>query len=111
MSSAPAMTMAVAISKASGAQSGTSIWVSSTGSTVREAAGAGAVRWPIVRITMFRGLMAEEFGRIRGETLAADHVLGALGGRTANQAIENGVPVKDVWRAVCAEFSVPPQRR
>lgn len=105
------MAMALAISSASGAQLGTSIWVSSTGSTVREVAGRGAVRWPIVRITMFRSRMAEEFGRIRGETLAADHVMGALGGRTANQAIGDGVAVKDVWRAICAEFGVPPERR
>lgn len=64
-----------------------------------------------MRITVFRRLMAEEFGAIRGATLSADHVLSALGGRTPDQALDAGVPAKEVWRAVCAEFDVPAERR
>ena len=36
-----------------------------------------------------------------------DHVLTQLGGRTAAQAIEDGVEPRDVWRALCADFDVP----
>lgn len=64
-----------------------------------------------MRITVLRRLMAEEFGAVRAETLASDHVLSALGGRTVNQALASGVPAKEVWRAVCAEFDVPAERR
>lgn len=64
-----------------------------------------------VRITVFRRLMADEFGDIRAATLTNDHVLGALGGRTPEQALDAGVPVKDIWRAVCEEFDVPRERR
>jgi hypothetical protein len=37
----------------------------------------------------------------------ADHVLTNLGGRTAAQAIEDGVDPRDVWRALCVDFDVP----
>jgi hypothetical protein len=62
-------------------------------------------------MTVFRRLMAEEFGRVRAEMLAADHVFGELGGRTVDEAIEVGEEPKDVWRAVCEAFDVPPERR
>lgn len=64
-----------------------------------------------MRITVFRRLMAEEFGRIRATTLMNDHVIGELGGRTPEQALEAGVSVKDIWRTVCDEFDVPQERR
>lgn len=64
-----------------------------------------------MRNTVFRRLMAEEFGQPRASTLAADHVLSALGGRTSDQALAAGVEAKAVWVAVCDEFEVPPERR
>jgi hypothetical protein len=64
-----------------------------------------------MRITVFRRLMAEEFGQGRAEMLAKDHVFGALGSRTVDQALEAGVSTKEVWRAVCDAFEVPPERR
>ena len=64
-----------------------------------------------MRITVFRRLMTEEFGRVRAEMLAKDHVLTALGGRTVDQALADGVPAKDIWRAVCDDFEVPVERR
>lgn len=64
-----------------------------------------------MRNTVFRRLMAEEFGQPRAVTLAADHVLSALGGRTPDQALAAGVPPKDVWTAMCDEFEVPRERR
>lgn len=64
-----------------------------------------------MRITVFRRLMAEEFGPGRAEVLAKDHVFSSLGGRTIDQALEAGTPAKEIWRAVCVEFEVPAERR
>lgn len=64
-----------------------------------------------MRITVFRKMMAEEFGEIRADMLARDHVFSALDNRTVDQALEAGVPTKEIWRAVCDAFEVPPERR
>lgn len=47
------------------------------------------------------------FGAAYGTTVLADHVLAAVGGRTAAQAIEAGVEPRDVWWALCTDFDVP----
>jgi hypothetical protein len=60
-----------------------------------------------VRLTEFRELVDGQFGAVRGGSLLVDHVLTGLGGRTAAQAIEDGVEPRDVWRALCADFDVP----
>jgi hypothetical protein len=39
--------------------------------------------------------------------MLVDHVLTAVGGRTAAQANEDGVDTPDGWRALCADFDVP----
>ncbi|HEV7909014.1 MAG TPA: DUF3046 domain-containing protein [Pseudonocardiaceae bacterium] len=64
-----------------------------------------------MRNTVFRKLMANEFGQVRAEILAQDHVLSALGGRTADQALEAGIPPKEIWVAICDAFDVPEHRR
>lgn len=64
-----------------------------------------------MRTTVFRGLMAQEFGEIRADMLARDHMFSSLGNRTVDQAIAAGMPAKEVWRAVCETFDVPPERR
>ncbi|MEV6718444.1 DUF3046 domain-containing protein [Lentzea sp. NPDC051208] len=64
-----------------------------------------------MRITMFRKLMAGEFGQVRAEMIAHDHVLSSLGGRTADEALEAGTEAKEVWIAVCEAFDVPENRR
>ncbi|MDX3664189.1 DUF3046 domain-containing protein [Streptomyces sp. ID05-26A] len=64
-----------------------------------------------MRITMFRKLMAGEFGQVRAEMIAHDHVLSSLGGRTADQALEAGIGAKEVWVAVCNAFEIPESRR
>jgi hypothetical protein len=64
-----------------------------------------------MRTTAFRKMMAEEFGEIRADMLARDHVFSALDNRTVDQALEAGVPTKEIWRAVCDAFEVPPDRR
>ncbi|RZQ59969.1 DUF3046 domain-containing protein [Amycolatopsis suaedae] len=64
-----------------------------------------------MRITVFRQRMAEEFGTVRAEMLAKDHVLSGLGGRTVEQALAAGVSAKEIWQEVCAAFDVPAERR
>ncbi|MCP2165363.1 DUF3046 domain-containing protein [Goodfellowiella coeruleoviolacea] len=64
-----------------------------------------------MRITVFRRMMAEEFGEVRAEMMARDHVFSALGGRTADQALDAGLPPKEIWLAVCDAFDVPRERR
>jgi DUF3046 family protein len=64
-----------------------------------------------MRHTDFRQRMAEEFGRVRAEMMAQDHVFSSLYGRTVDQALEAGVSTKEVWQAVCEAFEVPAERR
>src|ERR1700733_13701399 len=47
------------------------------------------------------------FGATYGGSVLADHVLTGFDGRTATQAIEDGVDPRDVWRALCVDFDVP----
>jgi hypothetical protein len=60
-----------------------------------------------VRLTEFNELVENQFGSVRGPSLLLDHVLSGFGGRTAAQAIEDGVEPRDVWRALCSDFDVP----
>jgi hypothetical protein len=60
-----------------------------------------------VRLTEFHELVAGQFGSVRGASVLVDHVLTGMGGRTAAQAIEDGVDPRDVWRALCVDFDVP----
>ena len=60
-----------------------------------------------MRLTEFRERVTLRFGEAYGASVVADHVLAAVGGRTAAQAIEAGVEPRDVWWALCADFDVP----
>ncbi|OBB36654.1 hypothetical protein A5752_16160 [Mycobacterium sp. 852002-51961_SCH5331710] len=60
-----------------------------------------------MRLTEFHQLVEEQFGSVRGASLLVDHVLSGCDGRTAAQAIEDGVEPRDVWRALCSDFDVP----
>jgi hypothetical protein len=64
-----------------------------------------------MRITDFQRMMAGEFGSSRASTLASDHVFSGLSGRTVEEAVEAGVPVKEIWQVVCESFDIPPERR
>jgi hypothetical protein len=55
--------------------------------------------------------MDSQFGTMRAQTVARDHVFSALGGRSAVDAIEAGLPVRRVWLAICEEYEVPPRAR
>ncbi|OZB85248.1 DUF3046 domain-containing protein [Microbacterium sp. 13-71-7] len=63
-----------------------------------------------MRRSEFLRAVDAEFGS-RGGSLVADLVLSAVGGRTAAQAMEAGVPPRDVWLALCAEMDVPESHR
>ncbi len=59
----------------------------------------------------FWRLVDEEFGVAHGRTLVRDHVVGALGHRTAEQALGGGEDPRSVWLALCVELEVPEDRR
>lgn len=60
-----------------------------------------------VRLTEFHERVTLRFGAAYGASVLVDHVLTGFAGRTAAQAIEDGVEPRDVWRALCADFDVP----
>ncbi|HET8598893.1 MAG TPA: DUF3046 domain-containing protein [Segeticoccus sp.] len=64
-----------------------------------------------MRLSEFWTLMDDEFGRSYSRSLARDHVLTELGGRTVEQALEAGVRPRQVWEALCDAMDVPPERR
>lgn len=64
-----------------------------------------------MRLSHFRELMEDEFGPVRAASLSRDHVFAELEGRTVEQAIEDGLELRRIWRAVCAAYEVPPARR
>jgi hypothetical protein len=64
-----------------------------------------------VRQTDFWERMRRSFGESYADSLARDHVLSVLSGRTIEQALADGEDVKTVWRAVCSEFEVPARER
>jgi len=64
-----------------------------------------------VKLTEFWDRMREQFGELYAESVAKDQVLGALGGRTVNQALADGEDAKTVWRAVVETFDVPERLR
>jgi hypothetical protein len=64
-----------------------------------------------VRLQEFWSRMERQFGSVRAQTVARDHVFGTLGGRTATEAIEAGLPVRRVWLEICKEYDVPPKDR
>ena len=64
-----------------------------------------------MRISQFWTLMHDEFGETYAPTLARDHVLGVLGGRSVTQALEAGMHPRLVWLALCDDMDVPSERR
>jgi len=58
----------------------------------------------------FWQLVDGEFGAAHGRTLVRDHVIGALGHRTAEQALAAGEQPRSVWLALCVDLEVPEER-
>ncbi|WP_417508493.1 DUF3046 domain-containing protein [Microbacterium sp.] len=63
-----------------------------------------------MRRSEFLRAVEDEFGR-RSVTLLNDLVLSAVGNRTPTEALEAGVPPREIWLALCAEADVPAERR
>lgn len=55
--------------------------------------------------------MDRQFGAGYAKSVAGDHVLSRLEGRTIQQALSDGTDAKAVWAAVVEEFDVPPSLR
>ena len=63
-----------------------------------------------MRRSEFDRAVVDEFGA-QAASLIVDLVLSEVGGRTAVEALNAGIPPRDVWLALCAETDVPPERR
>lgn len=63
-----------------------------------------------MRLSEFRRAAAEEFGDEYSAVLLRDHWIASLAS-TASEAIEGGVPAREVWIALCEELGVPRERR
>ena len=64
-----------------------------------------------MKLSEFWVFMEHEFGASYARVLAKDLVLGALGDRTAQQALDVGVDPRTVWEQVCIVQDVPESRR
>ncbi len=63
-----------------------------------------------MRRSEFLRAVADEFGA-RSAFLMTDLVLTEVGERTPAQALDAGVPPRDVWLALCVAMDVPQDRR
>ncbi|QIM21201.1 DUF3046 domain-containing protein [Phycicoccus sp. HDW14] len=64
-----------------------------------------------MRHSRFWELMAEEFGAAYARSLANGQHLTALGGLTAQAALDAGEQPREVWEALCEQMDVPVERR
>jgi hypothetical protein len=64
-----------------------------------------------MKVSEFRRAVDEEFGETQGRVLVNELVIDELGGRTAAQALDDGVPTAQVWLALCRANDVPEHRR
>ena len=64
-----------------------------------------------MRLTVFWERMNARFGEVYAASVVRDVSIAALGGRTAREALDAGVPAKQVWLALCDFFEIPPKER
>ncbi|MBB2942319.1 hypothetical protein FB565_002032 [Actinoplanes lutulentus] len=57
-----------------------------------------------MRLTEFWGRLEESFGATYAKSIAADQAFSALGDRTIDQAITQGVETATIWRAVVGAY-------
>ena len=62
-----------------------------------------------MRRSEFLRAVDDEFGA-RADALTRDLVLGDIG-MTAQDALDSGVPPREIWLALCVETDVPSERR
>lgn len=55
----------------------------------------------------FQKALAQQFGSSYGQALFQDLILPECSGRTAQQALAEGVSVREVWIALCRETGAP----
>ena len=70
----------------------------------------GGCQTGAVRLSEFWRLMDDEFGSGYSRVLARSHAIHAMHDRSADEALEEGVEPREVWRALCADLEVPPDR-
>ena len=70
----------------------------------------GVWKTPRVRLSHFWQLMDDEFGPAYARSLARDHVVGALGNRSPQAALDAGAAPREVWLALCRDMDVPQER-
>lgn len=63
-----------------------------------------------MKASEFRFAVDEEFGATLGRVLVRDLVLDAMGGLTAEEALESGVDAGEVWVALCLANDVARDR-
>lgn len=63
-----------------------------------------------MRLSEFKKACADEFGADYAAVVLRDYWLPTFAA-TADDAILGGVPAREVWLALCAEFDVPAERR
>ena len=63
-----------------------------------------------MRLSEFRQAVADEFGVAYGRVVTGDLVIAELSDRTADDALKQGVPVRQVWLALCRAAGVPESR-
>lgn len=64
-----------------------------------------------MRLQEFWSRLDQQFGAMRAQSVSRDHLFSELGGRSAVEAIDAGVPVRRVWLAICEAYDVPPRER
>ena len=64
-----------------------------------------------MRLQEFWSRLETQFGPMRAQSVARDHVFSVLGGRSAVDAIDAGLSVRKVWLAICEEYEVPAKER
>ena len=64
-----------------------------------------------MRRSEFSELAAHAFGPVLAQTYRRDLILEELGGLSADAAIDQGVPVRQVWTVLCDAMEVPEQDR
>jgi hypothetical protein len=57
-----------------------------------------------MRLTEFWTKLEQAFGPAYARSVATDQSFAALGDRTINQAIAQGIETATIWRAVVAEY-------
>ncbi|MBB6629580.1 DUF3046 domain-containing protein [Nocardioides sp. KIGAM211] len=64
-----------------------------------------------MRHTEFWSRLEHALGRAYAGAWASQYVMGDLGGRTAEEALDAGVPPKEVWASVWRALDLPATER